>query len=482
MPVINCAVSGLETYSPTEAKPWDLQRAMHLARRTILGANFDEIKNAVLSNPIDIVDQIIDAAISKPLSAAPEWGYWDLSDYENLDAQYVDQIIEFATKWLHDCKSKNLRDHLTLFWHNHFVARQDVYQCPSYMYQYQSCLEKFAIGNFKEFVREIGLTPAMLAFLNGAQNTRFEPNENYARELFELFTLGVDNGYTQQDIEETARALTGYNALESEYCGPIVFNQATFDPGEKNIFGQTGNWGYDDVIDILFQEKGDLIAKYICGKLYTYFVNPDPSEEIIEQMASIMMDHDFELAPVFRTLFKSEHFFEVANIGTFIPGHLEIFITTSNEFDCPLNDEEMLQLGGYASDFGQAILNPVDVAGWPGNRAWITTNHLTARWNFLTYLMFLKFENNPEVLRSFAVDLTDNSKDPKYISQMFLDYFLPKGVQFENDLETAVGYLKSEIPENYFQDGSWSLQWDTAPAQLTYLMFYIVNLPEFQLK
>ena len=158
-----------------------------------------------------------------------------MSDLKDEDAN---EGYQFATK---DLLNNGLHARLTFFWLNHFVTQYGEYRCPSYMYQYYTTLQKHAIGNFKEFVREIGLTPAMLTFLNNLENTRKRPNENYARELYELFTLGEDIGYNQSDIEETSRAMTGYN-LREDRCGPISFDPTTFDNGIKTIFGRTGNW------------------------------------------------------------------------------------------------------------------------------------------------------------------------------------------------------------------------------------------------
>jgi uncharacterized protein (DUF1800 family) len=177
---------------------------------------------------------------------------------------------------------------LALFWHNHFVTRNEDYGCPSYLYQYHKLLQQYALGNFKTFVKEIGKTPAMLVFLNGVQNTRFNPNENYARELYELFTLGRDNGYTQQDIVQTAKALTGWNSLENnQYCGRINFFPALHDPAQKTIFGKTNTYNYDTLHDLLFAERAVQISEYICGKLYRYFVSPQVDEVIVSELATI---------------------------------------------------------------------------------------------------------------------------------------------------------------------------------------------------
>ena len=165
-------------------------------------------------------------------------------------------------------------------------------------------------------------------FLNNIQNTRFQPNENYARELLELFTLGVDNGYTQVDITNVARAISGWNGIDqTNLCGDVTFIQPFWDPGQKTIFGKTGNWGYDDVINLLFTERAVQISEYICRKLYVDFVNPDVNEDMVKLLAKVFRDNNFEIAPVMKALLQSEHFFDDANVGTIIPGHIAYFLT-----------------------------------------------------------------------------------------------------------------------------------------------------------
>ena len=155
--------------------------------------------------------------------------------------------------------------------------------------------------------------------------TKNNPNENYARELYELFTLGEGNGYSQEDITETARALTGYNRFKT-YLGVIEFNENSFDKGKKTIFGQTGNWGYKDVIDILFENKKDLIADFICTKIYRYFVSPQIDSSTVSDMAETFKQNEFELKPVLKQLFKSEHFFDPANNNVMIKSPIDMML------------------------------------------------------------------------------------------------------------------------------------------------------------
>ena len=242
MTVTNCAMGTIDVYVPSIEKPWDNNRVLHLYRRLGFGASPEMVEEALNQQPADLIDSLIDEAISLPLSPEPEWADWNENDYDDFFPQRQEQYVNWMHQWMEDMVTNGLRDKLALFWHNHYVTKFDSYLCPSYMYKYHKVLQENALGNFKAFTKAIGQTPAMRHFLNGVQNTNISPNENYARELYELFTLGQDNGYTQQDITETARALTGWVG-GFIFCGPVGFLPEYFDDGEKTIFGQIGNWG-----------------------------------------------------------------------------------------------------------------------------------------------------------------------------------------------------------------------------------------------
>lgn len=488
---INCADAGLAAYSPSGSKPWNQQRAMHLHRRIALGADPSKIGQSLLQNPSEYVSNLVAEAVSLPLTPEPEWSDWLISDYspieEERNEQIVAQWLELAATWLKDIKNNGLRDRMSWFWHNHFVTVLDVYFCPSWLYRYHKLLQQYALGNFKEFVYEMGITPAMLVYLNGVQNTAFDTNENFARELYELFTLGVDNGYTQNDIVDTARAVSGWNNVDiNNLCGEIGFSSVFWDGGQKTIFGQTGNWNYEDVIDILFEQRPVQISEYICGKLYKHFVNPKEDENIIIALAQLFRDSNWELAPVMEAIFASEHFFEEANIGTVIPGHIEYFLNFLNEMQYPDDEELIFALGFSASDFNQRIFNPTDVSGWPGNRNWITSASLTYRWKGITDSMGYYYAIQGESLehiRQWSFDLMDPFEaDPVLVTNTIIDFFLPKGLQHPEEYDEALAVFKGEVPENYFTDGQWNLSWEYAPYQLFLLINHVANLPEFQLR
>lgn len=477
----NCAISQSSLFIPTDEMPWNLERAVHLFRRMSFGANIDTILQALSMEPQQVIDDLINEAIQLPLSDEPKFANKTKSDYGLPLLQSTLEKDGFAREWIIDLQKNGLRGRMAFFWHNHFVTRFNVYESSSYTYQYHKLLQEYALGNFKEFVRKIGLTPAMLIFLNGDQNLNTSPNENYAREVYELFTLGVDNGYSQEDIVETARAFTGYNEIPEEW-GPIFFNPDTFDNGQKTIFNQTGNWGYDDVINILFEQRPIEISEFITGKIYAHFVNPTPDEIVISQVAEVFRNANWELAPLLKAMFKSIHFFDEKNISTIIPGHIEHILMFFNELDIDINGLSVLGIYADANENSQSVFNPVDVGGWPGNRSWINTTSIAYRWDYVESQLGLHLVFGFGALGEFARKITKEDQDVEVVVRDLIHYFLPKGLQFEADYNEAIAHFKGEIPENYFVDGTWTMNYWALPIQFYGLLKFMNRLPEYQLK
>ncbi len=479
-PPPNCATGTLAPYVPSGGAPWNRDRLQHLYRRMGFSADRTTLEAGLGESPAALVDQLIDAAIAAPNLAIPEWADWIIDDYEDFGAQSGEQVVEYAVMWTEAMLNQGVKENMVLYWHNHFVTRYENYFCPSYLVTYHQMLQDYAFGNFRDFLYEMGKTPAMLLFLNGVQNTRFEPNENYARELYELFSLGQDNGYTQQDIVETARALTGWNGFVS-LCAPIAYAEFFHDPDEKTIFGQTGNWNYDDVHELLFTHRATEISEFICGKLYRHFVHPEINEEIVAGLAQTFRDSNWELAPVYRQLFKSEHFFDENVMGVRIKSPMDFFNSFIIETELEVTEDFLngIVFAGY--QLGQGVFNPVDVAGWPGDRDWVNSNTLTGRWQSLDFFLFTAFQNTPDILVSLAMALSNTSNDPALVTQTIVDYFVPRGLLAPEAYDSATAVFKWEVPQNYYDNGEWNLYWDTAPAQIALLLRHISRLPEFQL-
>lgn len=480
--VLNCATSTLAPFVATPDNPWDKAKIQHFYRRVGYGASPDQLETAMdFDTPAEFVTYALDQAFNAPLPEPPEFAYWTYQDF--LD-NGIEEPFELAIGLMHELMQRGIdngpRERLTVFWHDHFVTQYETYGCPSYMWQYFNILEANAAGNFKQMVRDVGITPAMLFFLNGFENTQFSPNENYARELFELFTMGENNGYTQEDIVEASRALTGYNG-RTEYCGPIEFLEWSYDAGEKTIFGQTGNWGYDDLIDITFDQRAVEISEYICGKLYRYYVNPEVNQEIVAQMAEIFRNNNFSIDPVLRTLFASAHFFDAYNMGVRIKSPLDISMTFQRETGYGDFENRLVWMYWASAQLGQQLGEPPNVAGWPGDRTWIDSSRLTGRWEIMDGLTYTWATAEPQLLVDLAKALTDNSNSPEVITQAIVDHFLTNGLIGENAYETATDVLKWDIPQNYYDNGIWNLDWEQAPYQLILLMQHVFRTPEFQL-
>ncbi|MFX0555686.1 DUF1800 domain-containing protein [Maribacter sp. CXY002] len=493
---INCNTSTLAPYNA----PLDQLRASHLYRRLGFSASVETINQAVGQNAGTLVDSLVDQAVNMAPIPTPAWANWTNADYpadDDARRQLVNQQrSEFALNYANGMLNNNLSDRLSFFWSNHFVTELDVYECNSFLYEYINCLQRNAIGNFRTFVSEIGLTNAMLYYLDGVYNNGNNPNENYARELYELFSLGDGNGYTEDDIIETAKALSGYVERGEIGCSPVTFRADAHDAGAKTIFGQTGNWGYDDVITILFQQRSNEIASFICLKLYEFFVHPDSNDDagnaqaIISGMATTFVANNFEIAPVLRQLFKSEHFFDDEAIGVIIKSPYDFYLNTLKETNFAYNDTIISEIINYSGLLSQELFDPVDVAGWQRNRTWINTNFIIGRWLTIESMLEAFYQANNEQYRDLGLSISGNagltSTNPDVVARLIIDFILPKGLLNESEYDKAFAIFRSDVEEVYYEGGnqeSWTLAtWPQAPYQVYLLMQYLARQPEFQLK
>lgn len=260
-----------------------------------------------------------------------------------------------------------LREKMTLFWANHFVCEDNNF---IFTQNFHNTLRKHALGNFKDFVVAISKEAAMTKYLNTKQNKKRKPNENFARELMELFTLGVGH-YTEQDIKESARAFTGYG---HDFQGDFSFRKGQHDEGNKTFFGKTGPFTGDDIIDIILQNKQ--CANYICGKLYRYFVNDTIDENHVNAMAAVFYK-DYNIEKLMRFVLLSDWFYDEKHIGNKIKSPIEFLVGLKTVV--PVNFKDEKQLLYIQKLLGQMLLNPPNVAGWKGGRSWIDSNTIVLR-------------------------------------------------------------------------------------------------------
>ncbi|MRI00775.1 DUF1800 family protein [Kriegella sp. EG-1] len=491
---INCNTSGLNAY----AIPLDKNKAEHLYRRLGFSASVDTINAAIGQTATAIVDNLVNEAANSNPIAPPAWADWNNSNYPEDDqarnALKNSQVEELSLAYTKSLITNNLADRMSFFWSNHFVTQLSVYNCNSFLYHYVNCLQRNALGNFKTFVSEIGLTSAMLYYLDGVYNNGNNPNENYGRELYELFTLGEGNNYTEQDIIETAKALTGYVERGELGCEAVTFDPEKHDAGSKTIFGQTGNWDYDDVIDILFEQRPNEIGWFICKKLYEFFVHPDSQDEagnaetIIQGLSATFIANNFEIAPVLAQLLKSEHFFDDDAVGVIIKSPYDLYLNFINETNFSYDDDSLNSLMSASTLLSQELFDPFDVAGWQRNRSWINTNFMIGRW--LTFEMFIQnfWQSNQEQFRTFGIAATGpngaTTNDPDEVARAIIDKITPKGLLTETpDYSAAFDVFREPYESDMvYQNGSWSMMLQNADSQVYLLLLHIVRQPEFQLK
>jgi uncharacterized protein (DUF1800 family) len=291
-------------------------------------------------------------------------------DKKKVQQKNREGIRNLNLYWMHNMvnSSAQLREKMAFFWHGHFACRN-----INIFYQ-QGLLDvtrRNALGNFGTMLKEVSQSAAMLNFLNNQQNRKDHPNENFAREVMELFTLGRGH-YTENDIKEAARAFTGWGA---NIKGDFVFRKFQHDFGSKTVLGRTGNFDGGEVLDILLQQKQTAI--YITQKIYKFFVNEKPDAEKISWLADRFYRNNYEIAPLMEDIFTSDWFYEEKNIGALIKSPVELIVGIQRMLPMKLENEEALML--LQRVLGQQLFYPPNVAGWPGGKNWIDSSSLMMR-------------------------------------------------------------------------------------------------------
>jgi uncharacterized protein (DUF1800 family) len=324
--------------------------ARHLLSRTTFGATPDEIRAVAAMDYEAAVDHLLATWHEDALTESPAWPL--LSDEERRRALCIWWIEEMLAT------DQPLVERMTLFWHNHFTSSLDKVPAPTLRGQ-NALFRREAFGNFARLLKAVARDPAMLIYLDGARSVARQPNENFARELLELFTLGEGN-YGEADVRDAARA----------------FAQ---DGGEKTFLGQTGYFDGAAVLDIVLGQPRT--AELVCGKLWREFVSltPDPAE--ITRLAAILRDGNYEMKPVLKAMFLSPAFRDPANRGTLIKSPVELLVGSVHLLGMPVPDKA--PIGTMMYGLGQLPFYPPNVKGWPGGESWITTYTLLLRQQYL---------------------------------------------------------------------------------------------------
>ncbi|MEO0557556.1 MAG: DUF1800 family protein [Bacteroidota bacterium] len=483
----------LSPYVPTDSDPWDAAKARHLLRRVSIAAKAADVDAVLSDSPGEAVDQILDSALERTELSPPSWidrrkppgsASDDDKDAFNRDNQdwlkqvYVDTInrlLGSQESEMYARLGESLMERLTVFWSNHFVTEYREYRFATWLFRYRSKLRNHALGDFRQLVHDIGKTAAMLRYLNGDKSRKGSPNENYARELLELFTMGITGpdgtaNYTQADISELSRALTGWRLYpDREY--DVDFDVSRFDDGLKTVFNREEAFTYHDVAPLLFDERPAQIAHFIAAKLYREFVSLEPNAAVIDALATRLLEEDFSIAPVVRDLLKSAHFFDAANVGALIKSPVEMMLGAAQAFGLDsVTAEDYGRFRFQARDLDQDLFNPPDVKGWRDGQSWINTSTITERAR----------RARSEVYRAQSAIIADIVARPYAYDARALARELYTETLTHPPLETEMDDLTEVLLE-----GTPEYAWDPTAGnggRVRNYMIHLVSLPGFQLR
>ena len=273
-----------------------------------------------------------------------------------------------------------LQEKMALFWHGHYAVNESKVRDYRKLLMELELFHEMGTGNFRDLMVAVAKDPAMLSFLDAGVNVKGAPNENFAREIMELFTMGVGN-YSETDIREAARAFTGWNYVDLEF----VINEEQHDDGVKQFLGRSGNFNGEEVIDIIMEQP--VTAEYIAGKMYRFFVRDDLSSELQAELGDVFRDNNYEVTALLETIFLSRDFYSAASVGTHIKSPVELAVSTYIKLD--LEDAPGVpDFNSATGALGQTLFRPPTVAGWAGGRSWITPGLLLERGNFARDVLF----------------------------------------------------------------------------------------------
>jgi len=496
--------TGLAPY----AGPWTIDEVAHLLKRTLFGARISDLEYFMGLSVSQAVDELLNP--SAPSPSPP------LKDYDNNDILATDPDIQIPIGqtwvdkgtldgtaeakrrdslrawWMGNIigQDRSIREKMTLFWHNHFVTASNDSGTARASYTYNTLLREQSLGNFKQLTRAITLNTAMLTFLNGRYNTAGAPDENFARELQELFTLGKENqpNYTEADVKTVARVLTGWRVKDDD-------NTAFFEPrfhdtkdksfssfyGNRVITGRSGDTAgdteLDELLDMIFAKDLE-VSRFIVTKLYRWFVYYDIDDNtranIIEPLAQLLRDRNWEVKPVLSALLKSEHFFDVLNRGCQIKSPVDFIagFCRELELDFPQPSDTVNRYGhwklmvGFGYLLQQTLCDPPDVSGWKAYyqapnfyEIWINSDTYPKRNQFTDLLVLIGYTQGGFNLKvdplAFA-RRTSNPADPNVLLDDVLEimYRVPLSANAKAQIKKDI--LLSGQSSDYYWTNAWN--------------------------
>lgn len=388
------AEQGKPAGSPlASSSSWTRKQAAHLLRRAGFGGTPEQITYLTRLGREGAVDYLVDyEKIDADLPEADIGEYaprrprdllaMDKEERQQMIAQRRrnDRVLfESVVAWWVErmvSSPRPLEEKLVLFWHGHLTSGYREVKSSHAMLKQNQLLRKHASGKFRDLLLDITEDPAMVLYLNTQQNRKGKPNENYARELLELFTMGPGN-YTEKDIKEAARAFTGITLDPAS--GDVIYRPRLHDFGEKTFLGKTGDLQPADIIDTILEQRAT--AEHMARRLWKFFAYDEPEEEIVVALAGVLRGKNYEFKPMLKAMFLSDAFYSKRAMFTNIKSPVELLVGTMRSLDIPPMDTTAMNTGLRL--MGQSLMQPPNVKGWDGGEAWITASTLYNRYNVL---------------------------------------------------------------------------------------------------
>ncbi|MBC7902735.1 MAG: DUF1800 domain-containing protein [Gemmatimonadaceae bacterium] len=528
--------SGLTPYSG----PFGTEEIVHLLKRTMFGASLDDIAYFRTRTMDQAVDELLNPA---GLPAPP------VKDYDTTGAAVPDTAVAPGATWVNDYSSdgtiqsrrrasfkkwgiglminqdRSIREKMTMFWHNHFATEAAEINDPQVLYKHHSLLRAQSLGNFKALVKSVTLDPGMLRYLNGYLNSKVAPDENYSRELQELFTLGKENNpnYTEDDVMAAARVLTGWRinfATTSTYYDnarhDIANKQFSSFFGNTVITGRTGPTAgdaeLDDLLNMIFAKNIE-VSQFIVKKIYRWFcyytIDATAQATVIDPLALLFRNSNWDIKPVISTLLKSDHFFDALNRGCIIKSPIEIAVKLCREYGVVFPDTSTEYVDAYnmfeyiraqATNLNQNFADPPSVSGWPSYyqepqfyELWINSDTLPKRNRFTDTMVTTGYTRNGKTIKidvvAFAKRLP-NPADPNVLitDSLAVLYRVPLSQAARDVVKTNI--LLSGQTQDYYWTNAWNahlanptdpMALQTVTTRLRDLYKYFMNLAEYQL-
>lgn len=389
------SVSLLIPAVPARAAGLSYDEARHLLIRTEFAAPHERVLSFEGLSRREAARRILRGARTQPSTPLPDWfdGFGvrperDLTDrlLKKRDRQQRrrmqrEQFREYGKEllawWWTEILTTDspFTERMTIFWHNHFATAVKKVRRPDYMLKQNITLRRHALGKFDDMLHAVAKDPAMIFYLDNQTNRKGAPNENFAREVMELFTVG-EGHYTEQDIKEAARAFTGWT-VDRRY-GTFVKRERQHDDGEKKVLGRRGTFDGEDILEMLLAR--DETAAFITTKLWREFISPDPDPKEVERLATVFRRSNYDIAALMQAILTSDAFYDPRNRTALIKSPVDFIAGTLRQFH--IRPDDMERVTNICRSMGQDLFNPPNVKGWPGGTNWINSNTLTLRQQF----------------------------------------------------------------------------------------------------